>query len=105
MERTWRNLKGLSSALYLTKPLCIFVRLRHARDLHELGKMFIKSAGLLPRPKSHDGNMQSVVAAGAAAALGAAANGAAAPGVAAQGTLHKDTVQLEGMIACFQIIC
>ena len=85
MERTWRNLKGISSALYSLTPLCIFVRLRHARDLHELGKMFIKSAGLLPRPKSHDGNMQSVVAAGAAAALGAAANGAAAPGVAAQG--------------------
>ena len=84
---SWRglNLNGLSPAPYFITPLCIFVRLRHARDLHELGKMFIKSAGLLPRPKSHDGNMQSVVAAGAAAALGAAANGAAAPGVAAQG--------------------
>ena len=64
-----------------------FNRLKHAKDLHELGKMFIKST-LLPRPKS-DGNMHSVVAGGAAAAAAAAANGGAAPAAAAAVPPHS----------------
>ena len=64
-----------------------FNRLKHAKDLHELGKMFIKST-LLPRPKS-DGNMHSVVAGGAAAAAAAAANGGAAPVAAAAVPPHS----------------